>query len=265
MRQLWLECKRARDPRVFPWLCAVCLALGGCDTPTWVVLRAKCADGGGSDPACAVDAGPGSALATVCLKDLECTVGELCVRGSCAPCDLGKPACPSCNTGSVIATSSINGCPVCTCAPQLCKRHADCPAQSLCEGSLCVPCDASSSARCPDTCPWGFSAQTFKRNQCASCECAPANACLSDADCAPGLQCYRGQQCQDTCSELSCCFGNFCELPGCKDADPALGCDLVGCADGQCAGDPSCKPATCKCNGASFECVNACTAVCKPP
>jgi hypothetical protein len=144
-----------------------------------------------------------------------------------------------------------------------CKTSADCAEGSVCEGGNCVPCAASVASKCPEQCPWSWKAQPLKRNGCAQCECAPASACQSDGDCGAGQQCYRGQLCQDGCVELGCCFGNFCSQPGCEDS-PALSCSVVGCADGTCAGDTTCEPAACKCDGKAFECApNCANAVCK--
>jgi hypothetical protein len=244
---------------VFVGIWGAFLLLGACDTPTWVVLRSRCgaADGGpGCDAGTTVRADAGT-QAIACGKDLECPTGELCVKGQCAPCDGTTPTCPSCDPGSSPATTSLNGCPLCVCVATMCKRHADCPAGSVCEKNVCVGCESASASKCPGTCPWSFKQQALKQNGCALCECAPTSTCVSDADCGTGLHCYRGQQCQDGCSDLGCCFGNFCGLPGCEDP-PALGCDVVGCASGTCSGDVACGPSVCKCDGKAFVCADNC-------
>ena len=199
MQQLRSAPARARHLRAFARLCLGLLALAGCDSPTWVVLRSRAPDAGTSfEPDSSSDAGAGAAAA--------------------------------------------------------CKRHSDCAFGSVCAKYQCVTCERANATSCPASCPWKFSAQPFKRNGCALCECAPPNVCTSDLDCAAGLRCYRGQQCQDQCTDLACCFGNFCSPPGCEDP-PVLGCDIVGCADGTCSGDAACVN-QCKCDGKAFECAN---------
>lgn len=260
MQQNWPP-QGARRRRVFLWRLAIACALAACNTPTWVTLRPKCPDGGGG--ANCGDAGTPQ-QAQPCKEDLECGSGQLCLLGACRACDTQKPECPTCEPGSAPLASSVNGCSVCRCSTSVCKTHAECALGSVCEGNKCVPCDASAASKCPQECPWSWKAQPLKRNGCAQCECAPPSACQADTDCGTGLRCYRGQLCQQDCTELGCCFGNFCSQPGCEDP-PSLSCSLVGCAEGICTGDATCDPSPCKCDGKTFECatVDCTNSVCK--
>ncbi|HEY8428296.1 MAG TPA: hypothetical protein VIL20_07975 [Sandaracinaceae bacterium] len=148
------------------------------------------------------------------------------------------------------------------CIPGGCATDADCAegAEWCVEGS-CVPCDNGGLA-CRIACPAGWSVYT--RNGCTPCECAPANDCTSDADCAGTegrpQRCHAGAFCWDWCpwGDPSCCYGNVCAPADCP-APPPL-CARRGCPQGQtCEFGASCEPTTCTCNDAGeWACTDDC-------
>lgn len=132
--------------------------------------------------------------------------------------------------------------------------------EQWCVGGECVPCE-NSGTRCAIECDHGW--ETYSRNGCTPCECAPTNACVSDETCeTEGDQCYAGEFCWDWCppGDPSCCFGNICSAPGCSGSPSGLTCRTRGCAQGQsCATDlDSCASTGCSCNGLNWLCRADC-------
>lgn len=215
----------------------------GCAPPTHVLLSSKCAAGSDAADACK-PAAPTKDWS--CQDSSECTQDEACIKGSCVPCAKLVEACSSCPTATQAFKVLAGNCVTCECRPD-CKVHRDCGKGQLCAAGSCVDCKATSS-KCPDQCPWGFSPLPTVHNGCAVCECVPPNQCGNDADCGAGSTCYPGAQCDDGCSDPSCCHGNLCSDSGCKPPADSVSCAVVGCAAGQCRGDDTCKPGACRCN-----------------
>ena len=124
---------------------------------------------------------------------------------------------------------------------------------------------------CPGPCEHGFQPQLLGRNGCAVCECVPPSECTGSADCPSDQICYAGAQCEDACSDPTCCFGNHCSRPGCGSSRPPL-CLAFGCSDGEsCLA--ACDATSCECDGAVWTCesttggapVASCPQVCAPP
>lgn len=239
------------------------LALG-CAPPTHVLLSAKCLGGSGAPADCKPAPPP---AAGSCKDGSECAPDEACVKATCIPCAKLGAACSNCPAGTLAFKVLVDNCVTCECRPD-CKVHSDCGQGQLCAAGSCIDCKTTSS-KCPPDCAWGFSPQPTVHNGCAVCECVPKNECQSDADCGAGSMCYPGAQCDDGCSDPSCCHGNLCSEPGCKPPGESVSCAVVGCAAGQCRGDIACKPSACRCNLASapvtltgWECGTACDAKC---
>jgi hypothetical protein len=199
----------------------------------------------------------------------KCGAAETCIKSHCVPCSKLLEACSSCAQGTQPSKIAVGACVTCECLPQ-CKVHSDCGVAMICAGGSCVECKKLGVAKCPADCPFGFMPQAVQHNGCSVCECAPANQCTRDADCASGQVCYAGAQCDDGCKDASCCHGNLCSEPGCKPTSSSdMSCTLVGCAAGECLGDVSCAPASCRCAIASgaktptgWECTPSCDAKC---
>ena len=124
---------------------------------------------------------------------------------------------------------------------------------------------------CPGPCEHGFQPLLLARKGCAVCECIPPSECASSSDCPSDEVCYAGAQCQDGCSDPTCCFGNRCSKPGCGVGRPSL-CLAFGCSDGgSCLA--ACDATSCECDGADWACENttggapvaSCPPACAPP
>jgi hypothetical protein len=141
-----------------------------------------------------------------------------------------------------------------------CTNDSMCPAgTSWCERGRCRPCD-NGGLLCDIACSDGWS--TYERNGCHPCECAPPNACRSDAECGPGNECYAGAFCWDWCppDDPTCCFGNVCSTAGCAPPPPT-GCRVRGCPMGQTCGTSSagaCAPSSCVCGSSGWGCTRDC-------
>jgi hypothetical protein len=139
-----------------------------------------------------------------------------------------------------------------------CSTDADCTmGKEWCVGGACVPCDNSGLA-CDIACQNNWN--TYERNGCYPCECAPVNACDTDAQCGAGGKCYAGQFCWDWCppGDPSCCYGNVCSPPGCPDPNPT-GCFVTGCPQGKtCALGGACTSSSCACANGNWGCTKDC-------
>ena len=141
-----------------------------------------------------------------------------------------------------------------------CDTDADCTAgEEWCVGGECVECD-NGGLVCDIACAFGW--ETYERNGCFPCACAPTNQCTSDGDCDGGT-CYAGAFCWDWCpaGEPSCCFGNVCSGNGCPGPNP-VGCITRGCPEGAECQDFSaggeCVSSNCGCSGGSWVCTDDC-------
>jgi hypothetical protein len=124
---------------------------------------------------------------------------------------------------------------------------------------------------CTTPCANGFQPLRLVRNGCAICECVPPSECSSNADCQNGDICYAGAQCEEGCSDATCCFGNQCSRPGCGGDLPTL-CLAFGCSNGDsCLA--ACDATSCECDGVGWVCesttggapVASCPQACAPP
>ena len=99
----------------------------------------------------------------------------------------------------------------------------------------------------------------------------PPSECTVDTECPMDEICYAGVQCQEGCSDPSCCIGNVCSMPGCGASRPPL-CLAFGCSDGW-ACLATCDATRCECDGVSWVCesttggapVASCPQACAPP
>jgi len=153
---------------------------------------------------------------------------------------------------------------------EACSSHGQCGLGTVCSNYRCQACPAP-PANCPGPCQHGFQPLLLTRNGCAICECVPNSDCADSADCENDETCYAGAQCEDGCSEASCCFGNRCSRPGCASSRPPL-CLAFGCSDGEsCLA--ACDATSCECDGAGWVCesttggapVASCPQACAPP
>lgn len=149
-------------------------------------------------------------------------------------------------TGIATGGSSLGG----TTGTSSCAVHADCPYESLCTRGGCAPC---ADVSCDGVvCPFAFVPTLVGRNGCVICECVPPSECTHDDDCQLWEICYPGAQCQEGCTEPTCCFGNRCGQPGCPSL-VEVSCVVAGCYDGgKCLSE--CEHVECECNGASWQC-----------
>jgi hypothetical protein len=136
----------------------------------------------------------------------------------------------------------------------VCTSHVDCGDSTVCASSQCVACPDTPAA-CTGPCEHGFEPTFAVYNGCAICECAPVNACSSQADCGAGQECYPGSQCEPGCSEPRCCRGNRCGASGCA-GQPIPHCVAAGCAGGAvCLA--ACDAVSCECDGTSWQCAQS--------
>lgn len=143
-----------------------------------------------------------------------------------------------------------------------CSSDGDCvTGAEWCVGGSCVACD-NSGLVCDIACALsGWT--TYERNGCFPCECAPANDCTVDTECAVGGgagRCYAGAFCWDWCpaADPTCCMGNRCAAPGCPEP-AAFGCIDRGCPAGAtCDPMAGCAPSSCGCSGGAWLCTADC-------
>ena len=136
---------------------------------------------------------------------------------------------------------------------EACTTHGQCAFGTVCGDYSCQACPAE-PASCPGPCAYGFQPLLIVRNGCGLCECVPPSQCTGNADCQNGETCYAGTQCQDGCSDPTCCFGNHCSQPGCEGTRPPL-CLAFGCSNGgSCLA--ACDATSCACDGAGWICEN---------
>ncbi|RLB46960.1 MAG: hypothetical protein DRJ42_26510 [Deltaproteobacteria bacterium] len=161
---------------------------------------------------------------------------------------------PDTGSGDAAADSAMDG-------STACSSDTDCTAGSeWCVGGECVACDNSGSV-CDLACGLGW--EFYERNGCTPCACAPTNQCTADSGCLGAGKCYAGEFCWDWCpaGDPSCCFGNFCEAPGCTEPPPS-GCITRGCAEGSVCQDFAtsgvCVGSVCSCSGGSWLCTEDC-------
>jgi hypothetical protein len=157
------------------------------------------------------------------------------------------------NTTSTQGTGGTGG------TGSACATDNDCAASmEWCVNGACAPCD-NSAPLCDIACMDGWN--TYERNGCLPCACAPVNDCMIDADCTNGPgECYAGSFCWDWCppGDPTCCFGNLCSVPGCPDPHP-VGCFSRGCPAGQDCTSSGCSPSSCGCDGnGGWVCTDDC-------
>lgn len=142
-----------------------------------------------------------------------------------------------------------------------CDTDADCvEGEEWCVEGACVECD-NSGLLCDIACAFGWN--TYERNGCFPCACAPTNDCTSDDTCEGGGRCEAGEFCWDWCPEgdPSCCYGNVCVSGGCE-GPPPVGCARRGCPEGQECQDFEtsgvCVSSSCTCADGSWVCTDDC-------
>lgn len=144
--------------------------------------------------------------------------------------------------------------------PTACDDDSDCTeGEEWCVGGECVECD-NSGLLCDIACSFGW--ETYERNGCFPCACAPTNDCASDDDCEGGV-CAAGEFCWDWCpdGDPSCCLGNVCVSGGCE-GPPPVGCVTRGCPEGGTCQDFEtsgvCVSSGCSCADGLWNCTDDC-------
>jgi hypothetical protein len=178
-----------------------------------------------------------------CSSKDQCSDGENCVTGFCAPGGFGKinPYVP----------------------PTSCKLDTDCTSDELCESGSCIPKCKSDDDCGPD-------------KVCSSCgKCQPKGVpatcgssqvfCSSTVPCGASKSCIKSR-CHFTCTSSDACpVGQVCATGVCQD-DPApakpecsmdLDCATGSCINGYC--HPSCELSK-DCSGSEL-CLNK---ICQP-
>ncbi len=150
-----------------------------------------------------------------------CTLGNVCVRGSCVPvCFEG-----GCAEGQVCDTES-GSCVEAACVDVTCESGQRCVGGSCvdaCDGIVCPHGNVCISGACVDPCAAiTCEASQFCReglcvNRCPCSPCPSGETCNADGTCTP-----RG------CDIVACGEGRYCEDGTCHDS-----CEGVVCPSGQ--------------------------------
>ncbi len=150
-----------------------------------------------------------------------CTLGNVCVRGSCVPvCFEG-----GCAEGQVCDTES-GSCVEAACVDVTCESGQRCVGGSCvdaCDGIVCPHGNVCISGACVDPCAAiTCEASQFCReglcvNRCPCSPCPSGETCNADGTCTP-----RG------CDIVACGEGRYCEDGACHDS-----CEGVVCPSGQ--------------------------------
>jgi hypothetical protein len=232
----------------YAWDGAACAGLSGC----------SCAG-----PDCdALSDGPEecSSQHSVCTGYQACA--GLACGDPCSPCDPADGSCVgpelpwSCDEIGVCGPDAPTACGD---PGPICETDSDCLFGSeWCLGGTCQACD-NDGLVCDIACDFGW--QTYERNGCFPCVCAPPSDCSRDEDCGVEQgKCYAGAFCWDYCApgDPSCCLGNTCSAPGCEEPPP-VGCFTRGCPmDQHCVPD-GCASSSCGCGAEGWFCTDDCS------